>query len=160
VAGDEERGSGDGLHHHVVIVGFGPAGQAVGRALSGTGTQVLVLDLNPAAKKQADSMGLMSQVGDALQLDVLEHARLRGAKMVVITLPARGPAMTVLEHVRILAPHAPVIVRSRHQVHWKDFDAAGADGIVGDEEEVGKRLAEQTLSLMAEVDRTADKANS
>ena len=111
--GDESQTGENGLFHHVVIVGFGPAGQAVGRALSGTGTPVLVLDLNPAAKQIADSMKLMSQVGDAGQLDVLEHAHVRAAKMVVITLPAHRAALTVLSHVRELAPHAPVVVRSR-----------------------------------------------
>ncbi len=137
------------LFHHVVIVGFGPAGQAVGRVLSGTGTPVLVLDLNPAARKPADSMSLLSQVGDATQLDVLEHAHVRTAKMVVITLPAHRPALTVLQHVRELAPHAQVIVRSRHQLHWSQFEAAGAHVIVGDEEEVGRSLAEKTLEQTA-----------
>ncbi len=144
---DREMSSAAGhLLHHVVIVGFGPAGQAVGRALSGTETPVLVLDLNPAARKLADSMRLMSQVGDASQIDVLEHAHLRTAKLVVITLPAHRAALTVLEHVRELAPHAPVIVRSRHQIHWSQFEAAGADAIAGDEEEVGASLAAKVMA--------------
>ena len=146
--GDESQTGAEGLFHHVVIVGFGPAGQAVGRALSGTGTPVLVLDLNPAAKKAADLMKLMSQVGDAGQIDVLEHAHLRTAKMVVITLPAHRAALTVLSHVRALAPHAPVIVRSRHQAHWAEIEAAGADVVVGDEEEVGRSLAEKAVAEM------------
>ena len=144
--GDESQTGENGLFHHVVIVGFGPAGQAVGRALSGTGTPVLVLDLNPAAKQIADSMKLMSQVGDAGQLDVLEHAHVRAAKMVVITLPAHRAALTVLSHVRELAPHAPVVVRSRHQAHWAEIEVAGADVVVGDEEEVGRRLAEKAVA--------------
>ncbi|MHB8899415.1 MAG: cation:proton antiporter [Thermoguttaceae bacterium] len=148
-ADDEGRPAARHLMHHAVIVGFGPAGQAVGRALAGTDTPVLVLDVNPAARKIADAMGLESQVGDASQIDVLEHAHVQAARLVVITLPAHRPALTVMEHVRALAPHAPVIVRSRHQVHWGEFEAAGADVIVGDEEEVGTRLAEK---VMAQVD--------
>ena len=144
--GDESQTEESGLFHHVVIVGFGPAGQAVGRALSGKETPVLVLDLNPAAKEAANSMKLMSHVGDAMQIDVLEHAHLRTAKMVVITLPAHRAALTVLSHVRALAPHAPVVVRSRHQAHWAEIEAAGADVVVGDEEEVGRRLAQRTVA--------------
>ena len=146
VTEDERKSAASHLLHHVVVVGFGPAGQAVGRALSGTGTPVLVLDLNPAARKLADSMGLMSQVGDASQIDVLEHAHLRAARLVVITLPAHRAALAVLEHVRDLAPHAPVVVRSRHQMHWSNFEAAGAAVVVGDEEEVGTRLAEKVMA--------------
>ncbi len=151
---DEEAAGSVERMPHVVIVGFGPSGQAVGRALSGTGTPVLVLDLNSAAGKQANLMGFMSQVGDAMQLDVLEHAHLRAAKMVVITLPAHRAALAVLEHVRALAPHAPVIVRTRHQVHWSEFEAAGADVVVGDEEEVGRSLAAKAIVQMAALGNT------
>lgn len=146
--GDEEPSAEDGLFHHVVIVGFGPAGQAVGRALSGAETPVLVLDLNPAAKNPADEMKFESQVGDATQYDVLEHAHLRAAKLVVITLPSYRATLTILRYVRELAPHAPVIVRSRHQVHSTEMEAAGADVVVGDEEEVGRSLAEKTMAEM------------
>ena len=145
----EKQTGVDGLFHHVVVIGFGPAGQTVGKALAETGTPVLVLDLNPAAKKAADEMKLASQVGDATQLDVLEHARLRSARMVVITLPSYRAALTILQYVRQLAPHAPVVVRSRHQLHSTELAAAGADAVVGDEEEVGRSLAEKTLAEMA-----------
>ncbi len=155
--GDETQTQTNALFHHVVIVGFGPSGQAVGRALSGTETPVLVLDLNPAAKKLADSMKLVSHVGDAMQLDVLEHAHVRAASLIVITLPAHRAALTVLQHVRDLAPHAPVVVRSRHQLHRAAFEAAGADVIVGDEEEVGRSLAERTVAQMDELDEMGEE---
>jgi len=103
---------------------------------------VLVLDLNPAARKIAQSLGFDGHVGDALQIDILEHARVRTAGMVVITLPARSATMTVLEHVRSLAPHAHIVVRSRYQLHKPDLESAGAHAVIGDEEEVGKRLSE------------------
>ncbi len=158
VTDDERKPAASHLLHHVVVVGFGPAGQAVGRALSGTGTPVLVLDLNPAARKLADSMGLMSQIGDASQIDVLEHAHLHAARLVVITLPAHRAALAVLEHVRELAPHVPVVVRSRHQIHWNKFEAAGAAVVVGDEEEVGTRLAEKVM-MQIEVRMTEEVAS-
>lgn len=135
--------------YDVVIIGFGPAGQAVGRVLAVGDKRVLVLDLNPAAKKAAESLGLTGHVGDALQLDVLEHAHVRTAEMVVITLPARSTTLTVLGHVRSLAPHAHVVVRSRYQRHKLDFESAGAHAVIGDEEEVAKRLSEYVLHRFA-----------
>ena len=133
---------------HVILVGFGPAGQAVARALSGGATPVLVLDLNSAARKTAETMGLVCQIGDATQLDVLEHADPHSARLVVITLPAHRAALVVLEHVRAMAPHVPVIVRSRLERHCHEFQQAGADVVVGDEKEVGRRLAWQAVSQL------------
>jgi CPA2 family monovalent cation:H+ antiporter-2 len=136
-------------HPEIVIIGFGPAGQAVGRELAGLSRRVLVLDLNPAAKSTAEAMGLRGEIGDAGSLDVLEHCHVGAAEMVVITLPARTAALTVLENVRSLAPTAVIIVRSRYQLHQPDFSAAGADIVIGDEQEVGSGLCDQVRQQLA-----------
>ena len=77
---------------------------------------------------------------------MLEHAGVRSAKLVVITLPGRSGALTILEHVRQLAPTAHIVVRSRYQLHKGDFETAGAHAVIGDEEEVGTRLSEHVLT--------------
>lgn len=141
--------SRDGEHPEIVIVGFGPAGQAVGRELSLLDRRVLVLDLNPAAKAAAEAMGLRGEIGDAGSLDVLEHYHVSSAEMVVITLPARAAALAVLENVRSLAPTAVIIVRSRYQLHQSEFSSAGADIVIGDEQEVGAGLWEQVRQQLA-----------
>lgn len=129
------------FHPDVLIIGFGPAGQAVGRALVGKERKVLVLDVNPQAKLLAESLGLVGQIGDATQFEVLEHAHVRTARIVVITLPSRSAAMTVLQTVKQLAPQAHAVVRSRYQLHLAEFEQAGADAVIGDEEQVGYRLS-------------------
>ena len=132
----------------VLIVGYGPAGRAVGRALAHLGTLVRVLDLNPQAAADADALGLMGEIADGSQPEALEHAGVAGARLVVITLPDRQAANTVLAHVRALAPNAQVVVRSRHSIHRDRFRAAGAHAVVGDEEEVGRGLADAALARL------------
>jgi CPA2 family monovalent cation:H+ antiporter-2 len=140
-----------GIRPDVIIVGFGPAGQAVGHALVKSPWSVLVLDLNPTAEKAAEAIGLNGHIGDATQIEVLEHVGARFAKLVVITLPARLGALTILEHVRQLAPAAHVVVRSRYQLHTSDFETAGAHAVIGDEEQVGARLSEHVLTQLTEL---------
>jgi len=137
---------GEAAPPDILIIGFGPAGKAVGAALVEHGQTATVLDLNALAKSAAESMGLSGQIGDARFVDVLEHARVRSARMVVVTLPVHEAAIAVLQHVRRLAPAATVIVRSRHQIHHGDFERAGAHAIVGDEIEVGRALSERVLA--------------
>lgn len=125
----------------IVIIGFGPAGEAVGRTLGGTEKMVMVIDLNEEAMARCKALGLRGLVGDAQQADVLEHAGVTSAKVVVITLPSATVAMTVLHHVRRMAPKAHVVVRSRYQRNQSQFEAAGAHAVFGDEYEVGEKLA-------------------
>jgi CPA2 family monovalent cation:H+ antiporter-2 len=132
----------------VVIVGFGPAGQAVAKALEGKETNILVLDLNPEAKALAEAMGLSCQIGDAQQLSVLEHASIQHAKIAAITIPSRTAAQTVLEQIRALAPGIQAVVRSRYSRHKNDFENAGAFLVVDEEQEVGRKLAKLVLFLL------------
>ncbi len=128
-------------HAEVVIIGFGPAGQAVGRMMAEQRRSTLVIDLNPAGKRQAEVLGLHGVIGDATSLEVLEHAHIESARLVLITLPARSAAISVLQNVRCLAPHAHLVVRSRYAAHRSDFEREGAHVVIGDEEEVGSGLA-------------------
>jgi CPA2 family monovalent cation:H+ antiporter-2 len=140
------------LHPDVLIIGFGPAGQAIGRALVGKKHTVIVLDVNPQGKLLAESLGLIGQIGDGTQFEVLEHAHVRSAKLVVITLPSRSAALTVLQTVRQLAPQAHIVVRSRYQLHLAEFEQAGADAVIGDEEQVGYRLSAYVNLRLAMLD--------
>jgi len=132
----------------VVIVGFGPAGQAVAKALAEKETNILVLDLNPEAKALAEAMGLNCQIGDAQQLGVLEHASIQHAKIAAITIPSRTAAQTVLEQIRALAPGIQTVVRSRYSRHKIDFENAGSLLVVDEEQEVGRALAKRVLAVL------------
>lgn len=125
----------------VVIIGFGPAGQNVARALVDRDIRVTVLDLNQEGIKRAKQLGIHGELGDATQSEVLAHARLNQCKVVVITVPHHKSGLTILEHVRDHAPHVKVIVRSRYERHVESLYAAGAHVVAGDEQKVGESLS-------------------
>lgn len=133
----------------LVIVGFGPAGRAIGERVRDRGRKVLVLDLNERAIRDAIDCGFRAEIGDAGEPEVLEHAGVDRARLVAITLPARSAAAVVLARVRLLAPCAHVVVRSRYRLHEEEYRKAGAHAVIGDEDEVGRRLAEHVASELA-----------
>ena len=141
----------------VVIIGFGPAGQIAARPLVDKGVRVVVVDLNREGVRKAEQLGFQGHVGDATQSEVLEHARLRECKAVVITVPHHRSAMTILAHVRKDAPLAHVVVRSRYELHTNDYVAAGAHAVAGDEEQVGESLANHLLSWLDTADTPKDE---
>jgi len=132
----------------VLVIGFGPAGRgAVSRILENR-DRVLVVDLSPAGIMSAESAGFQGVIGDATNAEVLEYLNLNHVRLVVITLPSRQDAMTILQTIRTLIPQARTIVRSRHQLYASEFQNAGADFVVGDEQQVGDALAELTFRNM------------
>lgn len=126
----------------VIIIGFGPAGQIAARELIDCKTRVAVIDLNREGVRKAQNLGFQAEIGDATQEEILDHINLTEAKAIVITIPHHQSAMTILESVRQKAPHVQTFVRSRYQLHTDAFVSAGAHIVVGDEEQVGERLAE------------------
>ena len=131
----------------VLVVGFGPAGQAVVEELRHAGLPLLVLELNPntVAAHRAD---FPIEIGDATQREILEHFGVSSAAAVVVTIPDPGTARMIIRQAKMLAPDIPVITRSRHHLHAPELLEAGADAIVDEEEIVGAQIAVQLRALL------------
>ena len=138
---DEER--------RVVLVGFGPAGQLVASDLMRRyDKRITILDLNPRAKSTADQYGLTFQSGDARSAEVLEHAGLQGAAALIVTLPDPDAVRQVVHVARQLCPQVTIIARSRyHAARW-EIMLAGAEIVVDEEEQVGRRMAVEARRVL------------
>ncbi|MDY7107648.1 MAG: cation:proton antiporter [Planctomycetota bacterium] len=133
----------------VLIVGFGPAGQAVAEMLVERETVVHVIDLNPQIARRAEQYSFTAHVGDASQAEVLEHAGVRTAAAVVIALPAPQIVLAVIGQVRATGSPARIIVRARYHISTGELVRAGADVVVDEEEQVGRRLAAELRRLLS-----------
>lgn len=125
-----------------IVIGFGPAGQLAALPLIDTKFRVGVLDLNQQGVQQAISLGFDGQVGDATQSEVLEHAHIQDARLVVIAVPHHSAALSILQLIRARNPNAEIIVRSRYERHVPDLMSLGVQ-VVGDEHQVGLAMAGQ-----------------
>ena len=109
--------SGNELHNHVVVIGYGVAGRNVVRDLLETGQQVIVIDMGPIGIKQAREDGAFSLLGNAQRRDVLEHAGIQSAKLVVSTLPDYRSSVQTIQQVRAFAGEVPIVARARYSIH-------------------------------------------
>jgi CPA2 family monovalent cation:H+ antiporter-2 len=137
--GDEKERSG-----HVVVVGYGPAGEAAAAAVAAREIPVVVLDLEPVNVEKARSHGHAGEVGDGTSSEVLAHVGLTGALAIAITLPDPRLAQEAVIAARTLAPGLPVVARSRYRRHCVDLSRAGAS-TVDEEGHVGKEIGRQVL---------------
>lgn len=126
---------------HFIIIGYGPAGEAVGQAVENRSKRVTVVDLNPNLIRQVGRLGFSGHIGDATHADVLEHVGIASATAVVVTIPDATAARGIVELIRSIAPGVHIIARARYHRYFNDINNAGADEVVDEERIVGVRLA-------------------
>ncbi len=133
---------------HVVLIGYGPAGQKCALALREAALAISILDLNPNLAAKARTDGFDAHVGDGAHPDVLEHLHVASASVVVVALPDPWIAERVVRAIRCQAPDVPVVVRSRYHMHIELLEPAGASAIVDEEQEVGNLLGQRAAILV------------
>jgi CPA2 family monovalent cation:H+ antiporter-2 len=143
--GEFTFGNGDdttGMNRpYIILIGFGPAGEAVGKVLQERDVDVTVLDLNPRMTLRAKSFGFNTFVGGASHEVVLKHLKVSRASMIVITIPDPAAIRRIIPVLKRLSPDAEVIVRSRYHVYRDEFMELGATQVIDEEVVVGRRLA-------------------
>jgi CPA2 family monovalent cation:H+ antiporter-2 len=111
----------------VFIVGFGPAGRKVARALLEKGIRPHVIEL-------------------------ITHAGIHGACVIVVTVPDPRSAKRILQNIQALSPGSSVIVRSRYHIATRELWELGATFAVDEENVVGRELARQVIDFLQDSD--------
>ncbi len=127
---------------HVVIVGYGSAGEAAARALREGGVQeIKVIDVDPGLGRVEVPEGVQFILGDATQAEVLEHAGVASAQSVIVTTSDPDTTQAIVELVGFLAPSVEVIARGSDSFLWRELTDTGIVA-VNEAEEVGLLLAQ------------------
>jgi len=131
-----------------LVVGFGPAGRVVAEQVREGGCHVAVLELNPHEVTNARRRGFTAFLGDGRHEDILLHAGVRNARAVVVTVPAPAIAIDVVRLVRIVAPDAVIVARSRYNRYCSELGDAGAHVVHDEETHVGIRMSTSVLEML------------
>jgi CPA2 family monovalent cation:H+ antiporter-2 len=139
----------------VIVVGLGPAGREVVRHLVDRQINVEVIEINPRSQAMADELGVKVHLGDATSEEILVHAGIKSAQMVVVTLPNPADSIKVVDLLSKVRPDMPVAVRCRYNRHVEDVQQAGARIVIDEESVVGHTLAHEVSEFLFEADGTA-----
>ncbi len=142
---DESDDAITSMRNHVIVLGYGVAGKSVTATLLELGNQVLVIDMGPMGVLQAKKDGASSLIGNVQRRDVLEHAGICSAKMLVSTLPDYRATVETIDQVRSLSSSIPIVARARYSRHATLLNSVGADIVVDEEVCVGRTLGEQVM---------------
>jgi CPA2 family monovalent cation:H+ antiporter-2 len=131
---------------HIIIAGYGITGKSVARAAEITGIPYAVIELNPdIIRRERSTRRPFFIFGDAVQEEVLDHARIRNARALVVVVSEPEAIPRIVHKARQMAPSIYIIARTQHIRHAQYLLDLGADEVVSEEYEAAKEIFTRAL---------------
>lgn len=128
------------LRDHIVLCGYGTAGQDLAAALSLESVPFVVIEMNPQNISRARSHKVPVIYGDALNENVLTEVAVDKAKAVIISFGESSSLAQMVRSVRRMAPKTMIILRARYERDVAWMYELGADVVVMEELEVSAEM--------------------
>jgi len=145
---DELAPSAASFSDHVVVVGYGVAGQVLAQALEKAGVQFVVLELNAETVRKAAAAGKPVFYADATSREALHHAQLGRARAMVILINDPEAVHRIVVTARQCTREVPILVRTRYLADRAQLLGLGATEVVVEEVEAGLEVLAKVLSLI------------
>jgi len=134
------------LRDHVIIAGYGVAGQELGRSLDRADIEYVVVDLNPETVRSASRSGVPICFGDITSAEVQHQLGIDHARELVMVVNDPAAAERAVKAVRANGATLHVIVRSRYLLDSPTLLAAGASEVVPAELEAAVQVTQRVLA--------------
>jgi CPA2 family monovalent cation:H+ antiporter-2 len=138
----------ESMREHVVVIGCGRVGQHLVQVLSYLGLPRLVVELDARRVADLERQGVPTLYGDAANSEILGHAHLEQARVVVVTLPDEAAAANVVATAREVSPQVPIIARVATQEGVRRLFELGASEVIHPELEGGLEIMRETLARL------------
>ncbi|MFQ5913427.1 MAG: cation:proton antiporter [Nitrospinota bacterium] len=150
---------------HVIIAGYGLAGQELARSLRESGIPYVIVDLNPENVRRATAGGEPVYFGDVTSPEVLEHLGAAHARELVIVINDPAAAERAVQAARRIAPNLHILVRTLYLADVGGLLASGASQVIPAELEAAVHVASRVLTrhgvedgmIEAQVSRLRDR---
>jgi CPA2 family monovalent cation:H+ antiporter-2 len=130
---------------HVVVIGYGRVGTHVVDVLGELKIPYLVIDARIERIERLSQMGVPTLLGDTANSDILEHAALERARLLVVTLPEEAATELTVAAAKDIAPKLPIIARACTRGGVKRLSGLGASLVIHPELEGGLQVIRHTL---------------
>ena len=138
--------SSGGLEQHVIIVGYGLNGRNLSRVLRSVAVPYTILDVNADAVKRAKDKGEKINFGDATRREVLIHARIDKARVLVLAMSDPLASRRTLSLARSLNSDLHIIVRTRYTAEITGLLELGANEVIPEEFETSIEIFARVLN--------------
>jgi len=141
-AGSEKK---TGLSDHVIIVGYGVNGRNIAKALKQLKINHVVIETNPFTVSAEKKKGEHIIFGDASKPEIIEHAGIEKARIVVIAISDAAASRRIASLVRQLNPAVHVIVRTRYILEVEPLFKLGVNEVIPEEFETSVEILSRVL---------------
>ncbi|HEV8241033.1 MAG TPA: cation:proton antiporter [Thermoanaerobaculia bacterium] len=138
--------AGADVQRHVIVVGFGLNGRTLARVLREAGIAYVVVELDGEAVRRGMADGEPILYGDATRREILEHAGIAAAEVVVFAISDRLAVRHSIALARQLNPNVHIIVRTRSHGHVEELRRCGADEVIAEELEAAIEIFTSVLA--------------
>lgn len=136
------------LSNHVVVLGHGRVGKYICHALSISQIPFIVIDYNHKLVRSLRRQGISVIYGDPAEIDVLNFAQVKNAKVVILAYADRHTQETVIANILTLNANVKLIVRTHFEEDWKLLKSLGVNTIVQPEFEAAISMTEELLHML------------
>jgi len=137
---DEHR-----LKNHAVIIGYGRVGSVIGQAFEEPGIPYVVVEQNREAVTLLRGRGLPVIYGDAAVPEILKHAHLESARLLVMAAPDPVQGRRIVELARQANPDIDIVVRTHSDAEREYFERQGVGHAVMGETELARGMTRYAL---------------
>ena len=133
------------LKGHAVIVGYGRIGRHLVDVLESLSIPLLVIEKDPERIAELNSRKVPVLYGDVASSEIIRHAHLDTAKVLVTSLPDGIAATLVVTTAKDINPQLPIITRATTIEGMRYLSTRGAHHVVQPELEGGLEMIHHTL---------------
>lgn len=137
----------DALSNHVVVLGHGRIGKYICHVLETSHIPFVVIDYNHHLVKILRQLGTPIIYGDPVEIDVLNFAQVKNAKVMIIAYTDRQTQEIVVANTVSLNPKIKIICRTHHEEDQKKLLDLGVYRVVQPEFEAALSMTREMLSL-------------
>jgi len=130
---------------HLIIIGFGINGRNMARSAKLAGIPYVIIEMNPETVRIEKSKGEPIYYGDAIQEAVLEHARVKNARVLVVVISDPTATRRITAMARRLNPKIYIIARTRFLQEMKPLYELGANEVIPEEFETSVEIFARVL---------------
>jgi CPA2 family monovalent cation:H+ antiporter-2 len=135
----------DKLVDHVVIIGYGRVGKHMVDVLEKLSVPMLVIEADAERITNLNQRKIPTLYGDASNSEVIDHAHLDRASVLVVTIPDETSAELIVTAARDLNPSLPIVARAASEEGVKLLSEQGANHTIHPELEGGLEMVHHTL---------------
>lgn len=145
LATDKALGVAGQLSQHIVVVGYGRVGRAIGELLASQSIPFVAIDLDSDRVAALRGQGAAIYHGDARQHEILARLGVRDATALVVTMDDPKTALQTVAAARNDWPNLPIYARVRDEDHASELLRAGATHVILEAREAALQLGEAVL---------------